>query len=86
MIADVSILVYPRSCKEEPIVTNVSIADPGVKEERLSSLVLVAQQLNVSVWTVRRWVQLGRLASVKLGSRRLIADSEIQRAIKEGLR
>lgn len=55
-------------------------------EERLHSLPAVAERLNLSVWTVRRWVQVGRLASVKLGSRRLITESQIQNVIKQGLR
>jgi excisionase family DNA binding protein len=55
-------------------------------EERLNDLETTARRLSVSIWTVRRWVQNGRLASVKLGARRLITESEIQRAIIEGLR
>lgn len=55
-------------------------------EEWLNDLETTARRLAVSIWTVRRWVQTGRLASIKLGTRRLIAESEIQRAIAEGLR
>jgi excisionase family DNA binding protein len=55
-------------------------------EERLNDLETTARRLSVSIWTVRRWVQNGRLASVKLGARRLVTESEIQRAITEGLR
>jgi len=55
-------------------------------EQRLNDLNTTAQRLAVSIWTVRRWVQIGRLASVKLGTRRLIAETEIQRAMSEGLR
>lgn len=55
-------------------------------EERLNDLETTARRLSVSIWTVRRWVQDGRLASVKLGARRLVTESEIQRAITEGLR
>ncbi len=55
-------------------------------EERLNDLETTASRLAVSIWTVRRWVQMGRLASVKLGARRLISESEIQRAIAQGLR
>ena len=54
--------------------------------ERLHSLDIVADRLSVSLWTVRKWVQTGRLASVRLGARRLVTESEIQRAIVEGLR
>lgn len=55
-------------------------------EEHLNDLETTARRLSVSIWTVRRWVQNGRLASVKLGARRLVTESEIQRAITEGLR
>jgi excisionase family DNA binding protein len=55
-------------------------------QDRLSGLSAVAERLDVSVWTVRRWVQTGRLRSLKLGARRLITESEIQRAMAEGLR
>lgn len=57
-----------------------------ISEAKLNSLETAAQRLAVSVWTVRRWCQTGRLASIKLGTRRLIAESELQRAIAEGLR
>ena len=53
--------------------------------ERLHGLDSVAERLNVSIWTVRRWVQTGGLSSLKLGARRLITESEVQRAMAEGL-
>jgi excisionase family DNA binding protein len=55
-------------------------------EIQLNDLETTAQRLAVSIWTIRRWVQTGQLASLKLGSRRLVAESEIQRAISQGLR
>jgi excisionase family DNA binding protein len=55
-------------------------------ETQLNDLETTARRLAVSIWTVRRWCQTGRLASVKLGTRRLITETEIQRAIAEGLR
>ena len=55
-------------------------------ENRLNDLETTAQRLAVSIWTVRRWCQTGRLTSVKLGTRRLITEAELQRAIAEGLR
>ena len=57
-----------------------------VAEARLNDLETTARRLAVSIWTVRRWCQTGRLASIKLGTRRLITEAEIQRAITEGLR
>jgi len=56
------------------------------EHETLHGLDRVAKRLDVSVWTVRRWVQTGQLASVRLGARRLIRESEIERVIAEGLR
>jgi excisionase family DNA binding protein len=55
-------------------------------EDHLNDLETTARRLAVSIWTVRRWVQTGQLTSVKLGARRLITESEIQRAITKGLR
>jgi excisionase family DNA binding protein len=55
-------------------------------EDHLNDLKTTAQRLAISVWTVRRWCQTGRLASVKLGTRRLIAEAELQRVMAEGLR
>jgi excisionase family DNA binding protein len=55
-------------------------------EAQLNNLETTAQRLAVSIWTVRKWVQTGQLASLKLGARRLVAESEIQRAISQGLR
>ena len=65
---------------------SIEIVTRPLSEERLNDLETTAQRLAVSIWTVRRWVQTGQLASVKLGARRLIAESEVQRAITEGLR
>jgi excisionase family DNA binding protein len=58
----------------------------SVGQDRLAGLQSVADRLSVSVWTVRKWVQLGKLSSVKLGKRRLIAESEVQRIMMEGLK
>ncbi|MFP5265130.1 MAG: helix-turn-helix domain-containing protein [Blastocatellia bacterium] len=53
--------------------------------DRLLSLERTAQLLSVSIWTVRKWVSIGRIKSVKIGSRRLVAKSEVQRITSEGL-
>jgi excisionase family DNA binding protein len=60
----------------------------NVESERdaLHSLDKVARRFDVSIWTIRKWCQEGRLASVRLGARRLITESEVQRVISEGLR
>jgi excisionase family DNA binding protein len=52
-------------------------------EKRLLSVDHVAEVLSVSPWTIRAWIQSGRLGSAKLGSRRLIPQSEIDRLIQK---
>ncbi len=59
---------------------------PQREREDLHGLDKVAQRFDVSIWTIRKWCQEGRLASITLGARRLIAESEVKRAIAEGLR
>lgn len=49
------------------------------------SLVQAAQLLSVSIWTVRKWVSDKRIKSIKLGGRRMIPKSEIQRIANDGL-
>lgn len=39
----------------------------------------------ISVWTARKWIFEGKLSSVKLGSRRMIPESEVSRLISVGL-
>lgn len=53
------------------------------KEERLAQIPEAARRLGVSVWTLRAWIQDGKIASNKLGGRRLIPVSEIERLILE---
>lgn len=59
---------------------NATIA---TQEERLTGLESAAARLGVSIWTLRAWVQQGKIASNKLGGRRLIPTSEIERLITE---
>jgi excisionase family DNA binding protein len=49
----------------------------------MTSLKECAEILGLSVWTMRAWVQNGKIATHKIGSRRLIARSEINRIIEE---
>ena len=53
--------------------------------ERLLSLEDAAGICSVSIWTIRKWVTKGKIKSIKLGSRRLIPKSELQRLTSEGL-
>jgi excisionase family DNA binding protein len=51
--------------------------------ERLAQIPEAAHRLGVSPWTIRYWIQLGKIGSNKLGSRRLVPVSEIERLIAE---
>jgi excisionase family DNA binding protein len=57
------------------------MASNEISGDRLTGLESAAKRLGVSVWTLRAWIQQGRIASNKLGGRRLIPESEINRLI-----
>ena len=65
---------------------NQAYAAERWKAERLVSVDEAAYRLGVSPWTIRWWIQEGRIASNKLGARRLIPESEIERLIAESRR
>jgi excisionase family DNA binding protein len=52
-------------------------------EDRLVSIKDAAAILAISPWTVRAWITQGRISSAKLGARRLIPESEINRLLTE---
>ena len=55
--------------------------------ETLFSVKESAKRLGgISPWTVYAWVSQGRLRNVKVGSRTMIAESELQRFIRDGQR
>jgi excisionase family DNA binding protein len=45
-----------------------------------------ARLLGISVWTLRKKAYDGDVASVKIGAKLLIPESEITRLIQEGMR
>ena len=45
-----------------------------------------ARQLGLSIWTLRKRAYEGNVASVKIGAKLLIPESEIERVIREGMR
>jgi excisionase family DNA binding protein len=51
--------------------------------DKLISVEMVAEQLGISKWTVRAWITQRKLGSAKLGSRRLVATSEVERLIAD---
>jgi len=55
-------------------------------DEVLNPVKDAALRLGISVWTLRRKAYERDVASVKIGAKLLIPESEIQRMIREGLR
>ena len=51
---------------------------------RLFSMRQAADILGIRYQTIRRWTTEGRIDSVKLGARRLIAESTLKRFVAEG--
>jgi excisionase family DNA binding protein len=45
-----------------------------------------ARRLGISVWTMRKKAYDGDIASVKIGVKLLIPESELERMIREGMR
>jgi excisionase family DNA binding protein len=54
-------------------------------EDRLLSIKDAAAILAVSHWTLRVWITQGKIASAKLGTRRLIPESEINKLLVESI-
>ena len=54
--------------------------------ETLVSIEKIAKALDVSPWTIRLWISRGKIRSAKLGSRRLVPRSEIERLIRDNLK
>jgi excisionase family DNA binding protein len=51
---------------------------------RLFSMRQAAEILGIRYQTIRRWTTEGRIDSVKLGARRLVAESTLKRFLAEG--
>ena len=51
--------------------------------DKLLSVEQTADLLGVSKWTIRAWIAQGKLKSAKLGSRRLVPQSEVERVIAD---
>jgi excisionase family DNA binding protein len=54
--------------------------------EKLHPVKDAARLLGISVWTLRKKAYDGDVASVKIGVKLLIPESEIERLIRDGLR
>jgi excisionase family DNA binding protein len=55
-------------------------------DEVLQPVKAAARRLGISIWTLRKKAYEGEVASVKIGAKLLIPESEIERMIREGLR
>lgn len=53
--------------------------------QRLLGLTEAARTLGVSVFTLRRLVSRGEVATVNVGARRLVRESEVERIIQRGV-
>ena len=53
--------------------------------QRLLGLTEAARMLSVSVYTIRRLVARGNVATVNVGARRLVSESEVERIIQRGV-
>jgi excisionase family DNA binding protein len=51
---------------------------------RLFSMRQAADILGIRYQTIRRWTTEGHIESVKLGTRRLVAESTLKRLVAEG--
>lgn len=54
-------------------------------DDRLVNIKDAAAILAISPWTVRAWITQGKISSAKLGARRLIPESEINRLLAEAI-
>jgi excisionase family DNA binding protein len=52
--------------------------------ERLRSVNEAAEVLGISVYTVRKYIKLGKLTPVRIGRRVLLEEAELQRFILAG--
>jgi excisionase family DNA binding protein len=55
-------------------------------EQLLVSIEDAAKALSLSPWTLRAWATQGRLETVKLGRRRLVKKSELDRLASGAIR
>jgi excisionase family DNA binding protein len=54
--------------------------------ESLYPVKQAAKEFGISVWTLRKKTYEGDIASVKIGAKLLIPDSEMERIVREGAR
>lgn len=52
---------------------------------KMFSVEMAAELLSVSPWTIRAWIKQGKLGSAKLGTRRVVPQSEIEEFVSKSL-
>lgn len=55
-----------------------------ILRHELLTLTEAVEELHLSRWTLRRWIEQGRLRAVRLGKRVLVPASEVDRLVREG--
>lgn len=55
-------------------------------EQRLMTVSEVAQALRVSPVTIRRWIRLNLIRSLKLGRKRLVPREVVEDILRKGLK
>jgi excisionase family DNA binding protein len=81
-----ALVVIAENKGAQTMAENQRVTAERWETERLVPVDEAAYRLGVSPWTIRWWIQQGRIASNKLGARRLIPVSEIERLIAESRR
>lgn len=80
----------PKCIPEKPLRSRKSVPRiqpvPQPSTPRLISIQDAADALSLSPWCIRHWATVGKLVSVKLGTRTLIPASELDRIVAEGTR
>jgi len=71
---------------DHPPVFALKFQTEAKMTETLHPVKDAARQLGISVWTLRKRAYEGDVASVKIGAKLLIPESEIARLIQEGMR
>ena len=64
--------------------TSVTVME-NAGEDRVFSIEDAAVLWAISPWTVRKWIAERKITSCKLGTRRVIPNSEIKRVINDSL-
>ena len=49
---------------------------------KLISAQEAAHRLGISFWTIYRWARTGRLASIRLGRRRLFSEEDLEELVR----